>query len=73
MIAFLKRLFLNLEGELSLTKIGATIVLFAGTAVTLQMAEIIAMSKGLFAACIVVAIAGGKLTIDGLRDALGKK
>jgi hypothetical protein len=37
------------------------------------MAEIIAMSKSLFAVCIIVAIAGGKLTVDGLRDALGKK
>jgi len=67
------RLFQSPEGRLSLTKAGSWITGLCATAVSLCYLEIIVLPKGVFAVCVIIGIAGGKLTIDGMRDATGKK
>jgi hypothetical protein len=73
MVAFLKKLFLNLEGKVSWTKISGWILSTAGSVLALAQAGVIHLSQNMIAALIVVLFVGGKIGIDGLRDAMGKK
>lgn len=69
---FFKRLVLSPEGKASLTKIGGKIVAAASTEVTLALAGVIHVPMAVTAACIVIGILGGSISLDGLRDAIGK-
>ena len=68
---FLKRLY-AVSGKVSLTKIGGSIVAAASSIVTLSMTHLIEIPHNLTTACIAIAFIGGKLTIDGFRDAVMK-
>jgi hypothetical protein len=71
-VDFLKRLIMSDEGKASLTKIGGKIMLAASTEVTLAVSQVIHAPTYITVACVLIGLFGGSMTIDGVRDAIGK-
>ena len=73
MSAFFKKLFLNLEGQVSWTKAGAWLLSTSGSLLALGQASVLHLSQNVIAGLIIILFVGGKISVDGLRDAVGKK
>lgn len=74
----LKRLLLNSKDKISFTKLGGTIVSLAGIVLTLpeaaaQAGFVVVLPGAVKMAAWLICFIGGKLLIDGARDALDKK
>ena len=67
----LQRLY-AVSGTISLTKIGGSIAAAASAVVTLAMTHLVEIPYDVTIGAVVIAFLGGKLTIDGARDAIAK-
>jgi len=75
---FLKRMIYNGKGEISLTKLGGTLVAISGAIIAMPMAAkeagiVIDIPQSLLIISWITVFVGGKIGVDGARDALDKK
>jgi hypothetical protein len=68
-----KRFILNEENKISFTKLGASITAIAASILTLVQLDVFYPPKSVTAILVLIAFVGGKITIDGARDAMKKK
>ena len=66
---WLKKMFTSQEGKASMTKIGGTLVSAAGTVLAIAGAGVVMPPVVLIGAAAVLFF-GGKMTADGLRNAI---